>query len=122
MIQEDEHLLWVLRYVERNALRGNAVKRAEDWRWGSLHIRQHGPAKLRALLSDWPIDRPRNWTAEVNRPQTEAEEQAIQNAEKRMCPLGDVEWVTEKAAEYELQSTLRPRGRQVGWRKQGDGQ
>jgi putative transposase len=31
-IEEDEHLLTVLRYVERNPLRANLVSRAEDWR------------------------------------------------------------------------------------------
>src|SRR3972149_3567800 len=35
-IQEDEHLLAVLRYVERNALRARLVRRAEQWRWCSL--------------------------------------------------------------------------------------
>ena len=34
-IQEDEHLVSVLRYVERNALQANLVKRAEDWKYGS---------------------------------------------------------------------------------------
>ena len=35
-IQQDEHLLTVIRYVERNPLRANLVIRAEDWRWSSL--------------------------------------------------------------------------------------
>src|SRR5487761_154987 len=35
-IEEDEHLLSVLRYVERNALRGNLVSEAESWPWSSL--------------------------------------------------------------------------------------
>jgi putative transposase len=30
-IEADDHLYTVLRYVERNALRANLVKRAEDW-------------------------------------------------------------------------------------------
>ena len=34
-IQEDDHLLTVLLYVERNALRAGLVRRAEDWRWCS---------------------------------------------------------------------------------------
>ena len=38
-IQQDEHLLTVLRYVERNPLRANLVKRAEAWRWSSLPSR-----------------------------------------------------------------------------------
>ena len=117
MIQEDEHLLWVLRYVERNALRANLVKRAQDWRWGSLHVRRQGPTELRTLLGEWPIDRPRDWTEEVNRPQSEAEESAIENAERRMCPLGEDRWVENRVDEYGLRSTVRPRGRPAGWRK-----
>ena len=35
-IEQDESLLNVLRYVERNALRANLVERAQDWRRGSL--------------------------------------------------------------------------------------
>jgi len=35
-IQHDQHYFVVCRYVERNALRAGLVKRAEDWRWGSL--------------------------------------------------------------------------------------
>ena len=35
-IEADEHLLAVLAYVERNALRAGLVERAEDWRWSSL--------------------------------------------------------------------------------------
>src|SRR5436190_718858 len=39
-IEADEHLLTVLRYVERNPLRAGLVERAELWPWSSLH----GPA------------------------------------------------------------------------------
>jgi putative transposase len=35
-IQQDDHLLTVLRYVERNPLRARLVKRAELWPWSSL--------------------------------------------------------------------------------------
>ncbi len=35
-IQEDEHLLTVVRYIERNPLRAGLVERAEAWRWSSL--------------------------------------------------------------------------------------
>jgi putative transposase len=117
MIQKDAHLLGVLRFVERNSLRGKVVKRAQDYRWSSLHVSRAGPAELRALLSDWPLERPRNWLAEVNRAQTPAEEAAIANAIARGCPLGDSDWVKKTAQRYDLQSTLRSRGRQKGWRK-----
>jgi putative transposase len=35
-IEEDEHLLAVLRYVERNPVRAGLVEKAEDWQYGSL--------------------------------------------------------------------------------------
>ena len=41
VIQEDGHFLSVCRYVERNAVRANLVKRAERWRWGSLWVREN---------------------------------------------------------------------------------
>src|SRR5687768_16841252 len=49
MIEQDEHLLWVLRYVERNPLRAGAVKRAQDWPWSSLRTREHGTDEIRGL-------------------------------------------------------------------------
>ena len=36
-VLDDHHFLTVCRYVERNALHANLVKRAEDWRWSSLY-------------------------------------------------------------------------------------
>lgn len=36
-IQQDEHLLTVMRYIERNPLRAGLVERAEHWEWSSLH-------------------------------------------------------------------------------------
>ena len=41
-VQSDDHLLTILRYVERNALRAGLVARAEHWRWGSLWARTQG--------------------------------------------------------------------------------
>src|SRR2546429_218454 len=35
-IAEDDHLLTVLRYVERNPLRAGLVRSAAKWRWSSL--------------------------------------------------------------------------------------
>src|SRR5947207_1789792 len=43
-IEEDDHLLTVCRYVERNALRAGLVRRAEDWRWSSLGHRHAADA------------------------------------------------------------------------------
>src|SRR5207302_4507488 len=57
-IQADEHLLSVLRYVERNALRANLAERAEAWRWSSLWQRLQGGG---VPLSAWPVPEPAGW-------------------------------------------------------------
>ena len=36
LIQDDNHLISVIRYVERNPLRARLVKKAENWGFGSL--------------------------------------------------------------------------------------
>ena len=61
---EDEHLLTVLRYLERNPLRAGLVKRAEEWPWSSLHGWCLG--NLSAVLHPGPVPRPATWVAFVN--------------------------------------------------------
>jgi putative transposase len=116
-VQEDHHLLTVLRYVERNPVRAGLAARAADWRWGSAFVREQRAHDLRPLLTSWPIDRPRGWAALVDRPQTEEEETAVREHLRRGRPLGDADWVRTTAAALNLGYTLRPRGRPTGWRK-----
>ena len=73
VVQADDHLLTVCRYVERNALRANLVDRAEQWRWGSLWQRESGELTGRRLLSDWPVERPQDWVQWVNQPESATE-------------------------------------------------
>ena len=55
-IEEDAHLLTVLRYVERNPLRAELVCQAEDWPWSSLPVWLHAP--LMPWLDPGPVPRP----------------------------------------------------------------
>jgi putative transposase len=108
-IQEDDHFLTVLRYVERNALRAALVRRAEAWPWGSLRARlARGGSEL---LAATPVRLPRNWKSAVNDPQTEAEVAAIRHSIQRGTPFGSETWTKRAARQLGLESTLRPRGR-----------
>jgi putative transposase len=107
-IQQDEHLLAVLRYVERNPLRACLVERAQDWTWSSLHERLAGPSEL---LHSGPVALPRNWVALVNRPQSEAELAALRHSIARGTPYGSDHWTKRTASRLGLESSLRPRGR-----------
>ena len=111
VVQSDEHLLTVCRYVERNPLRANLVKRAENWPWSSLWRWKFGSAQAKALLSDWPIERPRGWVAWTNRPLTQAEHGALEHCVRRQKPFGAEAWVKRTVKRLGLESTIRPRGR-----------
>jgi putative transposase len=108
-IQQDEHYLAVLRYVERNPLRARLVRSAENWTWSSLRERLAGDAA--ELLHRGPLELPRNWLTLVNRPQTEAELAALRHSIARGTPYGSPHWTKLTANRLGLESTLRPRGR-----------
>jgi putative transposase len=110
-VQSDEHFLTVCRYVERNALKAGLVERAEDWRWGSLAAVRAKEEAERPALTPWPIERPRDWKARVNRPFGAKEEEAILRSIRRGRPFGSESWQAEVAARLGLESTFRPRGR-----------
>lgn len=109
VIQEDPHLLTVLRYVERNALRAGMVARAEDWLWGSLRWRNKHEEGF--PLSEPPVRLPTNWTTWVNDAQTPEELKALRTCVNRQRPFGSQAWVEIKARELGLTQTLRSVGR-----------
>ena len=110
-VAKDEHFLTVCRYVERNALTAKVVERAEDWRWSSLWAKQYGPWELRQLLTDWPVERPRNWVAAVNQPFAGQELNAIHTSMSRNRPFGSARWQKNTCHRLGLTHTLRPEGR-----------
>jgi len=108
-IQEDGHFLTVCRYVERNPLRANLVERAEEWRWCSLWHRIQGSNVV--SLNAWPVRPGKEWVAQVNRAETEAELKAVRRSVARGTPFGEDAWVQRTAQRLCLDSTLRSRGR-----------
>lgn len=110
-VESDEYFYQVARYVERNALRANLVKRAEDWRWSSLWRREFGTIEQRRWLGAWPVSRPRQWVNLVNQPQTDAEMKALRSCVQRGRPLGPPAWIKSMVKKLGLESTLRDRGR-----------
>ena len=110
-VETDDYFYQLLRYVERNALRANLCERAEDWRWGSLWRRVNGSAEQRKMLTEWPLPRPRQWVEHVNRPQSDAELNAIRFSVVRGQPFGSPTWMQQTATIVGLESTIRPRGR-----------
>ena len=99
-IEQDGHLLTVMRYVERNALRAGLVRRAESWPWGSLAWRigrVPGPP-----IADPPLPLPSDWVGYVNEPQTSAELEAIRGCARREAPFGSRAWAASVAGDLGL--------------------
>lgn len=110
-IERDEYFLAVCRYVERNPVRAGLVRHAQGWRWSSLWHREQSDSRARALLADWPVDRPRGWVRRVNQAETAAELEALRQCVIRGRPFDGQEWTDRIARRLGLENTLRPRGR-----------
>jgi putative transposase len=111
-IEKDVHLSTVLRYVERNPLRANLVKCAQDWKHGSLCARCNPNDDRRQLLCPWPIEERDDYLEWVNQPQTEAELAAVRTSIQRGRPFGSVNWQQQTIARLGLESSITPKGGQ----------
>ncbi|MEN6405818.1 MAG: transposase [Thermoguttaceae bacterium] len=111
LIESDEYLWTVCRYVERNALRAALCERAEKWRWSSLWRREFGDAECQAVLSKRPIDVPKNWASRVNRAESQSELEALRRCVNRGQPFGSEDWVERMTKRFGLDLAFRPRGR-----------
>ena len=109
-VQEDQHLLTLLRYVQRNPVRAKLARKAAQWRWGSEGVRRRGPGDLQMILADWPIARPPDWPNWLDAPSADPTDE-IRESIRRSRPFGDALWTVQTAARLSLAWTLRPRGR-----------
>ncbi len=90
-IQEDDHLLTVLRYVERNPLRANLVangRRVAVVESVASCSRRRGRSSGRRAA--WRCSR--RWRQHVQSPQTEAELEALRRSVVRGTPFGEESW------------------------------
>ena len=110
-VETDEYFLQLVRYVERNPLRANLVRKAQDWRWGSLWVRQRGTDEQKQVLSAWPIPPSKNYLKLVNSVQSKPEVDNIRTSITKSRPLGEEKWTQRVAQDLGLKSTLRNPGR-----------
>lgn len=111
IIQNDNHLLTVLRYVERNPLTAQLVKDVLDWEYGSVYKRYRGTEKEKRILSEWVCDEPKEYLQFLAQPITEKEHKKITQSEMKGVPFGNDEYVLTTVSKYNMGSTLRGKGR-----------
>jgi putative transposase len=109
IVQQDEHLIRLLRYVEGNPVRTGLVNTSKEWYWSS-HRETLGK-RLRTVIDELPIELPKAWESSVHTMLTESELKRIRESVNRQSPYGTPNWVTTLCRELGIESTIRPRGR-----------
>ena len=109
-IEQDTHLLNVMRYTERNPLRANLVDRAEQWPWSSLYEVAKGELSIGL---ETPVERPDDWLVWTNEAQSADEEAALRLSIRRSRPYGGKAWIMKTATALGLEQSLRNPGPRV---------
>jgi len=117
-VQDDDHLLAVLRYIEANPVRAKLVRHAGDYPWSSFgaHGEGRGDPLLDSVpgyeeLAAYPAVRRRRWSAYVHQVADEAELAGIRRSSATGLPYGAARWVAGLGRRLKLDLTIRPRGR-----------
>lgn len=111
MIEDDVHLLTVLKYIERNPVRAGLAKRCEEWPWGSAWIREHGSPEQTKLLTDTPMSLPRDYRTWIDTPDKEDDLVLLRTSTNKGTPYGKRSWVEQMVETHDLSATVRGRGR-----------
>jgi len=109
IVEAGRSVLSVGRYVEANARSAGIVTSAEDYAWSSAS--PHASDPDRPVLADWPIEKPSNWLMLLNLRTPREEMRRIQRSASRGAPFGSPEWTARVINEFQLEHTIRPRGR-----------
>ena len=117
LVEDNAHLLTVLKYTERNPVRANLCERAEDWIWGSAYRRIKGTEKERSLLAESPTPLPRDYRDWINEPEPSEELASVRHSIAKGLPYGRESWRERMVADHGLEQTTRPAGRP---KKNGD--
>jgi putative transposase len=118
MVQDDDHALTLLRYIEANPLRAGMVTDLGDYPWSSYLA--HGLGRADPLLSVLPCwqgrgvtepERRRWWRAWVQAPLTEKELAAVRRSVTSGRPYGEAAWARGMVERLALRFSERGRGR-----------
>jgi len=107
LVQTNDYFVQLCKYVERNPLRARLVKRAEQWKWSSLWLRENGAQEQKKLLSKWPTGIPDDYLTYVNEPEKDDELETIQYSINRGKPYGREQWTNRMIDRFSLESTIR---------------
>ncbi len=109
LVQEDEHLLTVMSFIEGHPLRQGLVETAEDYVWSSHRENYWG--NRRQKLDELPVPLTDDWSASVDALLGERALGRLKMSASRQIPFGAPDWQQQVCKEYGLEDSFKPRGR-----------
>lgn len=111
LIDRDNYLLAVIKYVERNAVRAKLVNSCEDWQWGSAWRRVNGTAQQKKLLDQESFQLPDDYVKWINTPEKQDNLENVHISVNKSVPFGSKKWVEKMVLKHHLESTMKSPGR-----------
>jgi putative transposase len=111
LVDRDNYLLAVIKYVERNAVRAKLVYSCESWQWGSAWRRVHGTVQQKKLLDQKSFRLPDNYLKWINTAEKIDDLANVRTSVKKGVPYGKERWVETMVSKHHLESTLKSPGR-----------
>ena len=111
LVDSENYLLSVIKYVERNAVRAKLVCSCEDWRWGSAWLRVFGTAVQKKLIDPVSVTLPADYIRWINTQEKQSELDTVRNSVIKSVPYGKESWVEKMVSKHKLESTLKSPGR-----------
>ena len=105
-VERGDHLLTVLRYVERNPVRAGLVRRSIDWPWCSAAWRNASDAGN--LLDHGAVPLPADWSAMLDRPEAGHELEQLRTCVNSQLPYGSDDWIAGHAGSEPRRRPGRP--------------
>lgn len=107
-IEQDHHLLTVLRYVERNPVAASLVGRAEQWRWSSAYLRAVGRS---SELCVSPVELPSDWLNQISGDAPDGVRDQLARHTHLQVPFGSSAWTKSIASQTRLSARIGGPGR-----------
>ena len=111
LVESNEYLMTLIKYVERNPIRAKLVQKCEDWQWGSAYKRLRGTGKEKLLIDVPPTDVPTHYSVWINTTEDEKVVNSIRASVVKGVPYGRENWIDKMVAIHKLESTTRSPGR-----------
>lgn len=122
LISKDEYLLACGSYVELNPVRANMVAHPMKYQWSSYRVYAYG--KEDVILDEHPVYLQLSEdTVERRKKYREfvrgmiKEKDAMKGEMNRRVVYGNEEFAQKIKGKYKIQELIKPKGRQIGWRK-----